>query len=253
MMKPFANPQKDELSHGIWISAGLHVIVFIVLFVRAVIYPTSEPLVLDDVIKVDIVALPDKNIIKNNLPPVPAPPAPEPVKPVEAPKPAPPTAKAEPPKPEAPKVNLNKTHKTQDEALKRIEALNKIESMMKNQPTKAPAPQPIKGNQISTGAGLKGIARIEHESYLRSVDASIKSHWALPGWMANANLSARVRLFIDSSGNVVRKSITRTSHNEMYDARVLAAIEAASPLPAPPAELANVVAVDGIEIELVPD
>lgn len=253
--------QNDGLGRAIAISAGAHALVFVVLFVRAVIYP-SEPLTLEDSIRVDIVALPDKGRQAELPPPVeepkPEPPKPEPApqpqaqppKPVEAPKPV----TAPKPVPQGPTVNLNKAKKDQEAALKRLEALNKIESMMKNDAsnTKVPSAQPVKGNEISRGSSLKGIVRLEHDNYLRTIDTNVKRHWNLPGWLANANLSARVRLFVDAQGNVVRKAITKSSGNEDYDSRVMATVEAATPLPAPPNSLVNVLSVDGIELEFVP-
>lgn len=253
--------QDDGLKRALLVSLGAHVLIFVVFFVRAVFYP-SEPLLLDDAIRVDIVSLPDKGQQKNLPPPLeaPAPPAPtkpepQPVeqpaaKPVEVTKPVAPVK----PLPEAPAVNLKKTRKDQEAALKRLEALNKIESMVKSDAsnTKVAPPQPVKGNEISHGSALKGIVRLEHDSYLRTIDTAVKRHWNLPGWLANATLSARVRLFVDAQGNVVKKAITRSSGNEDYDSRVMATVDAASPLPAPPSSLVNVLAVDGIELEFVP-
>ncbi|HVK60521.1 MAG TPA: TonB family protein, partial [Bdellovibrionales bacterium] len=172
-------------------------------------------------------------------------------------------AKPEPklPKPEAPKivekpkVDLKRAKQDQDAALKRIEALQKIQNMVKNKPAEQPAApaQPVKGNAVSPGDALKGLSRMEHATYLSTIKTKVKSQWNLPGWMATANLSARIRLYVDSSGNVVKKAITKSSGNEEYDARAIGAVEAASPLPAPPSSLTSILAVDGIEIELVPD
>ncbi len=242
------------------ISLGAHAIVFAILFVRTVFYP-SQPIMLEDAIRVDIVALPDKGRVQE-LPPLealpvtpvkPEPQVAEPPKPVEAPKPVAPVA---PPKPEAPTVSFDKKKRQQQEAaLKRLEAMDKITKMMEQEASNTKVPTqaaPVKGNEISRGSSLRGIVRLEHDNYLRTIDTSVKRHWNLPGWLANANLSARVRLFVDARGNVVRKAITKSSGNEDYDARVMATVDAASPLPPPPESLVNVLAVDGIELEFVP-
>ena len=251
---------RDDLGRAIWISIFAHVAVVAAFVVRMVIYP-SEPLRLEDAIRVDIVALPDKGpklpmsvpVVETKIPP-PSPPPPEPVPDVKPPEPAPePAVKPAPPKPSTPKINLKSNKKVQDAALKRLEALEKIERMTKSQSRPAPsAPAPIKGNQISHGGSLSGVVRLEQQGYLQTIDGAVKSHWNLPGFLSNANLTARARLFIDAKGIVTKRSITQSSHNDIYDQRVLSAIDTSSPLPAPPADLASILEVDGIELEFVP-
>lgn len=251
----------DNLNRAIALSIAAHVAVVLVFVLKMVIYP-NEPLVLENTMRVDLVALPDKSpkissvpAVETKIPP-PSPPPPEPeAAPVEPPKPevvAPQPVKTAPVKPDSPKVNLNKTKSVQDAALKRLEALDKLERMSKAQPRSAPAPQPIKGNQISRGGSLSGVVRLEQQGYLQTIDGAVKSHWNLPGFLSSANLSARARLFIDSKGVVVKRSITQSSRNDIFDQRVLAAIDAASPLPAPPSTLTSILEADGIELEFVP-
>jgi outer membrane biosynthesis protein TonB len=264
MMSQASIPQaKNEISLGraIGLSIAVHIAVVAGFIVHMVIYP-SEPLRLDDAIRVDIVALPDKGpklptsvpVVETKIPP-PSPPPPEPaplpeVKPPEpAPAPAPIVKVA--PKPESPKINLKKNKKAQDDALKRLEALEKIEHMTKSQSRPAPPP-PLKGNQVSHGGSLSGVIRLEQQGYLQTIDGSVKAHWNLPGFLSNANLVARARLFIDAKGNVIKRTITQSSHNDIYDQRVLTAIDSATPLPAPPSSLVNILEVDGIELEFVP-
>ena len=263
----------DRLNRAIGYSIAFHVALFVAFGVRAVFF-SSEPLVLENSIRVDIVALPDKGVKQVPLeakpapqapqekppekPPEPAPKPPPPkAAPVEAPKPAPPTVA----KPEIPKVNLDKAKRDQEAALQRLQAMQTLEKSMRSRnekPSEAPAesaapPPPIKGNEVSAGNALKGLARLEHQNYLQGAYARIKSQWNLPRWLSSANLSARVRLYIDENGNVTRKDIVRSSNNAVYDERVMAAIEAASPLPPPPSELANRIAAQGIELDFVPE
>lgn len=257
---------KRALSYSI----GLHVLLFVIFAVRAVIYPATDSLNLDDAIRVDIVALPDKK--SADLPPLPAPAAPEPAKPapVEAAKPPPKAeAKPEPPKPvpakpEAPKVSLEKTKKDQAAALKRLEALERIERMQKSESTAKSADtkpakpattgetQPsnvVKGNQVSQGNSLTGLQRDAHRGYLATVQQQVKRTWRLPQWMANANYAARVRIWVDSNGNVIKKQMIRSSGNAEFDERVMASIEATGALPPPPSDLVNVLAVDGLDAD----
>lgn len=252
----------DSLGRAVGVSLGAHVLVVAAFVLRMVIYPT-EPLTLDNAIRVDLVALPDKSpklpnvpTVETKIPPPPAPPVPEPLPEKAEPEPPKPVAIKPPaqPKPESPKINLSKPKTTTQDALKRLAALEKIEHMTKSQSPgrAAPAPQPIKGNEISHGGSLSGVTRLEQQGYLQTIDGSVKAHWNLPGFLSNANLSARARLFIDASGVVLKRSITQSSRNDVYDSRVLAAIDAASPLPPPPKTLVSILEVDGIELEFVP-
>lgn len=277
MKKSSARLQRnDRLSGAIGVSIALHGVLLVFLTVRAVFFP-SDPIILEDTIRVDIVALPEKTSRKNQLPP-PAPPQAEvkpAPKPEPKPEPAPPPkpvveAKPAPPpppvakKPEAPKVDLNKAKSTQEAALKRLEALERIQQMAKSEEAakaaaakeraaqQAEAAALVKGNELAAGNSLTGLNKLDHQTYLRSVDRQVKQHWNLPQWLANSSLSATVRLYIDSQGFVVKKEIVRSSGDPIFDERVTEAIEQASPLPPPPSNLANLLAVDGVELGFFP-
>jgi colicin import membrane protein len=263
----------DNLKRAVVVSIGAHVAVLMFFVLRAVIYP-SEPMRLENAIRVDMVALPDKGakipnvpVVETKVPPPPAPETvkPEPPAPEQAAKPElpkPPVPKAAPieppPKPDSPKVNLNKTKRDQEAALKRLEALEKIEQMSKNSnaATSKPAsrpPQPVKGNEISKGNSLTGMTRLEHQGYLQTVDSAVKGHWGIPAYLRKGNYSARARLYVDADGTITKRSISKSSGNDIYDSRVLATIDSANPLPAPPKSLVGILSVDGIELEFVPE
>lgn len=271
-MKTYSStPQQDDkLSRAIGYSVAFHAALLVAFAVRVVFFP-SEPMMLESAIRVDMVALPDKG--QQNVLPAPAPeppkqaeaskpveqPKPEPVKPAQ-PKPAPVQVAKQP---DGPTVNLKKTKKEQEAALKRLEALERLEKSMK--PEKAAASgapsgaktasaqaQPIRGNEISHGSSLKGIARLDHENYVQTVTAHVKNHWNLPRWLANANLRAVVKVFVDSNGYVVKKQIVLSSQNETFDGRVMAAIDSSAPFPPPPENLVNQLSVYGMNLDLSP-
>jgi colicin import membrane protein len=254
-------PRDSSINRAIGASVVLHMAFFVVFAVRTVFYP-STPLLIEESIRVDIVGLPDKRSPKAALPP-PLPEAPRPV-----------AEKAAEPKPElrpepklevnptVPTVNLDKSKQQQESALKRLAALERLEKMVQKsqaqantKPAAESAAQPstlIRGNEVSPGTALTGIARLTHQSYLASIQSYVKRQWNLPHWLANGNFSARVRIYLDSRGNVVKREMTRSSNNSSYDERVLQAIDTSSPLPEPPNDLANLLAVDGIEVDFVP-
>ena len=133
-LDPVETVEPDGFSRFVGISIALHLGLLAMLTVKAVFYPT-EPIQLERAIRVDMVGLPEK---RQKLPPeLKAPPKAETKKPepkVEPAKvdPAKPEKiaipdKTKPPKPENDKINLSKAKQSQDAALKRLEALRKLE------------------------------------------------------------------------------------------------------------------------------
>ncbi len=261
----FPNGNINGIERGfrrfLWYSIGLHFVALILFSVRAYFSP-SEPLPFESVIRVDIVGLPDKS--KPSAAVVPAPIAPKPI-PAEAPKPEAakpelPKLSAPEPKSETPKVNLNKTKHLQDAALKRLEAIEKLKRTMNEEAQKdaatsmsAKAQPQVKGNELSRGSALRGIAKLNYENYQDTAHEHIRKYWNLPHWLSNANLNARVRVWIDAQGHILRKELTAKSIQPAFDERAMHALESATPLPPPPSALVNVLAVEGIEIEFVPE
>jgi protein TonB len=262
-------PGSDDalLRRALVVSLGFHLVILAAFTVRAVFYP-SEPIRIEKSIRVDLVGLPDKVATLPPLEPLEPAPAPEQsAKPADKPKSEP--KRIEIPKPvthdSAPKVNLNKVKpedrkREQEAALKRLEAMQKLEAMMKaSSPAASPNAQAsansqktapgnlIRGNEVSRGSSLHGVQRLDHENYINAVDEHVHRYWNLPQWMANANFKARVLVFVDAQGNVVKKQMTHASGNQVFDERVMLAIERSSPFPPPPSNLVNILAVDGIE------
>lgn len=253
-------PETDKLGRYVGISVGLHLAVLAMLTLRAVFYP-SEPLVLERAIRVDMVGLPDKQA---KLPPAPKPKEAKPesgpqpkteVKPEAAkPEPSRPDKVALPDRPKAEpdnaKINLDKTKAKQDSALKRLAALRKLEEEAAANKAKQTASKPtlVKGNEISPGSALNGIAKLENDSYLTSIDGHVKQYWDVPNFLANASLSASIVIYLDESGNVVKKRMVKSSGNQIFDQTVINAVEKASPFPTPPKKLVNIFMVDGIHL-----
>ncbi len=108
-LQPLHDPSKssaDGLGRAIGISVAAHLAVVAAFVVRMVVFP-SEPMTLENAIRVDIVALPDKSPKLSSVPivetkiPTPSPPPPDP-----APAPAE-EAKVPRPKPDSAKIDLN--------------------------------------------------------------------------------------------------------------------------------------------------
>jgi TonB family protein len=241
----FADP---AIKQGLIASLAAHACVLLALGARLVLYP-PEPMQIERAIRVDIVGLPSfaKPALEEPAPPAPKAPAP-PAATKEKPPPEP--SKAGPSAADINKFSLNTAKKSQAGAIKRLEAFKKLEAMSKAQPAAEakPAAAPIRGNQVVAGNSLTGVAKIDYDGYLEGLDAQVKKHWALPEWLANANLKAQVVVWLDARGNVVKKKMVSSSNNPVFDQRVMEAIDKASPFPPPPARLADIFAVDGVKL-----
>lgn len=262
--------EEEKLSRGIGVSFAIHGIILLLFTVKAVFF-TPEQIDFSQAVRIDMVGLPDKE------PPKPAapakkeeakpalpdkPPEEKPVekpaeKPVEKPAPAKPEPVKVPPKKDD-GVNLEKNKAKQQSAidkLKAMAALEKIKEDVAAEKAKEVAKgkaddggQKIKGNLLSPGTALTGLAKLQHDTYAADLDNHIKQHWALPEWLAKRDLKAQARVQIDSRGNILGRKIVKSSGNPSYDEEVLATIDRSAPFPAPPEKFLALVSVDGILI-----
>lgn len=242
----------DRFSRDMMISGFGHGLIFVLIFVRAVFAP-SEPMQIRRAIRVDVVDLPQK-LNEETLPP-PAPPSP-PQPSAATPKPEPVTQPPapKPSKPEPIKLKAEKTAKAQNQAINKLKAQSTIEKFKqdlshekKNAPTK-PAASQVAGNVISKGNSLSGLEKIEYDRYLVSLEEKIRSNWSIPQWLADADFKAQVQILIDERGYIVKKIFLKSSHNEVFDAKVMEALEGSSPLPPPPARLHGFLSTSGIVV-----
>lgn len=246
----------DSFQRYVLLSLGLHVSVVLLFTVRMVVFP-SEPVVFQSALRVDLVALPDK------LPAAPAPSAPaappaapevkKPTPPAP-PKTAEPTVNLNPPKPDAKapaKPDPKKLEQKQDAAINRLKQQSAIDRLERDfreaEANKVrEAARTFKGNVISKGSELTGIARLEHDEYVAAVERHVRAQWALPQWLANKDLKAQVRVKFDERGHVIAKQLVRSSGNPAFDEVVMETVTKASPAPAPPEKFVRLLAHEGI-------
>ena len=119
---------------------------------------------------------------------------------------------------------------------------------------------PDKENQLSEEKSGEGQGAAEGEpakngyteeqkqaagAYLSLVISRIKSHWDLPKYLMDESLFAELEIKISDQGEIVEKSLVTSSLNDLFDRRVLAAMEKAAPFPPPPEEIRRIIS-DGI-------
>lgn len=265
------NTSEDEkLERGLGISFALHALIFSVFTLKAVFF-TPETIDFSQAVRVDIVGLPEK-VEPQILPPPaaeeakPALPekvvekAPEPPKEkVAEKKPVPAEPIKAPPKKVDDGINLEKVKSKQQSALEKLKAMTALEKIKEEaaaEKTKAPpgagksdsGVQKIKGNVLSPGTSITGLAKLQHDTYAADLDSHVKQNWSLPEWLAKRDLKAQARVYIDSRGNILGRKIIKSSGNPSYDEEVLATIDRSAPFPAPPEKFLAIVSVDGILI-----
>ena len=247
-----------KFNEGIIISFVVHVII-VTGFVLQVTFFSEPILDLSQAVRVDMVGLPDKinpnempqkvlDILKEKPEEVKKPePKPEPEdikkeKKVELPKKE---IKAEP---EA--INLKKAKATQKSALEKLKAMSAIEKLRqeaKDEPV-ARKPVVVKGRVISAGSSLTGLDKLQADNYLQNLDGHIKQYWALPQWLANKNLKARVLVKFDANGNVLSKQVVQPSGEPAYDDYCLQTIDQATPFPKFIEKFAEKYSKDGVVV-----
>lgn len=250
-------------------SLFVHLVLVLVLLFRIFIFPSERPEMIRAV-RVDLVALPDKDPQEGQQgsPPVPSAAEKPNEKPAEKPKDTPKaeekdvfvekkTDKKKDKKPEPEKkpesATEPKTKDQQNAALDRLKAMAKIKELKSKKDAEAKAAsekegQQYKGNVLSEGNSLTGVEKLQHDQYLGKLDSHIKNNWKLPAWLANKSYATSVLVRFDEKGLVLDKRVVRSSGNSAFDSEALQAIANSVPFPEPPEHLVSYFKVRGIEL-----
>ena len=250
MNVPIQLHSTDPFAKYIRLSFFAHLIFAALLIFRAVLFP-SEPILIQRAIRVDMVGLPPKSQTITSLP-APPQPAPKAVEQPAEPKPAEPAPAAKKALPvvkklEPEKIDLRKTKRAEDDAFKRLAAFQKLAEMSKARAKAEVKPQPVRGDVLAAGSSITGLNKIDYDDYLEKLDDKLKSNWNLPSLLKNRNYKASVVVYVDSSGNILKKEVRKSSGNAVFDEKCLEAVDRSAPFDAPPLKLRNILQVDGIE------
>jgi colicin import membrane protein len=234
-------------------SLAAHVFIFLFFTIKTFMMP-NEKIDYSTAVRVDIVALPDKLSPDTQLAP-----KEEPIKntlPTETKltTDTKPKAESKPEKKAEPDtLSLKKSKSKQQEALdrlKKMSALDKIRNEVETSKKRAQALEKIsqvKGNVLSAGSSLTGLNKLQHDEYVSLLDQHIKQNWTKPKWIEK-ELRARVRVKIDSDGQILSRELTMTSGDPIYDETVLNTVDSSAPFPRPPEKFVEIVAARGILI-----
>ena len=168
----------------------------------------------------------------------------------KAPPPPKKVAKVLPPKPDAvptpkldtPKAVRNDTPDRSEEDM--TAAISRIaEQYDPNATAEVPAGDPDgdpAGNAADAGEG---------DRYLALVQRAVHSQYRVPSIISDRErifLNATVVIFVSPDGRILRREIETPSGNEHFDTALLTAVDAASPLPPPPAGWREVFQREGL-------
>lgn len=262
----------DDFKKSFGLSVAVHSLIFSLFFIKLVFF--SEPMLdLSQAITVNVGDFKESN----RLPPKvieEAPPAPVAEEPTPEPQTEDPTPKSEekvsekkpepPPvvkaketpkeKPKPNEVNLDKSKAKQKSALeklKKLSALDKIKQDVQSEANKAKVANAIKNAKpraVAAGSTLTGLDKLQASNYLQYVDKSIKQQWALPQWLMNKPLKARILVKFNAQGQIISTQVVSPSGNTSYDQYCINAIEKAAPFPQVPEKLTEKFSADGVVV-----
>lgn len=241
-----ASAPEDSFTPWLIKSLALHLLILALFIIKSFSLP-DQNIEIESAIRVDLVALPDKN---PSLEPA------TPEKKADPPKSPPPASKPEvktPVQPEpvvidkkSPIKNVKKENsleiikKRQEESLRKMKqeaAAEKIKREMEQERATAQRRSLPKGNEVLQGDSLTGTQKIQHDRYFSEIEKKVKQAWHLPGWLNNTDFKAEALVRIDENGFIVFKKIITSSGNETFDGQVLAALESAGQFDPPPSNI----------------
>ncbi|MFZ8933183.1 MAG: TonB C-terminal domain-containing protein [Bacteriovoracaceae bacterium] len=87
----------------------------------------------------------------------------------------------------------------------------------------------LEGNKISKGSAIIGTraaqANTEVTKYVSSLPDFVRPHWRLPSYLIDLDLNCRIRIFLNSRGELIRSEVFKSSGNKEYDQRAMSAIK----------------------------
>lgn len=226
--------ENRPFSFFLLLSFGLHILL-IVFFLSSknlrMLFAGDKEVVIPPSIRVDMVGLPDlpvqpKKLVKKR----------KPIATVSEKSKKPAKSKTKPIK----KQKSDKKEKTVQKKEKGKSA-KEIQNVSSNS-----KPDVNKGNQLTEGAD-KGKDLLSEQQiseiniYFSGVEDQIKSHWNLPKYLIDMDLTAQIEIQINNRGKMTSRQIVGSSGNELFDSQVLKAMESASPYPPPPASVQKII------------
>lgn len=108
----------------------------------------------------------------------------------------------------------------------------------------------LEGNRLSQGSALTGDfsdgPSSEFSGYVQALPGMIRPHWKLPSYLLEQDLKCRIKIFLSTSGQVLKLQVVESSGQAEFDARAEKAIRDAAPFPLPSEAVGNRLTNSGI-------
>lgn len=103
-----------------------------------------------------------------------------------------------------------------------------------------------KGNKLSQGVEkgkevLNAQQQEEINAYFLVISDRIRAFWNLPKYITEQSLTAEIEIKINNKGEMTYKNLDVSSGNDLFDSRVLKAMESAAPYPPPPSNVQSLI------------
>lgn len=101
----------------------------------------------------------------------------------------------------------------------------------------------LSGNKLSKGTAMYGDGGggdlTAFQAYASRLPDLVRPQWKLPSFLMDKNLKCRIRVWLNSNGDVARAVVYQSSGDTEYDQRAVDAVKAAAPFPALKEEFAK--------------
>lgn len=129
---------------------------------------------------------------------------------------------------------LNKLSSKQvDRPVKKAEKKQKISSDLRKELGKIV----VAGNKVSKGVSVVDDSPSENlddlNRYAAQLPSYIRPFWKLPSYLMREELQARVRVYIDRNGSLIKADIYQSSGKSEFDQRAIKAVRSVSGFPRP--------------------
>ena len=94
----------------------------------------------------------------------------------------------------------------------------------------------LEGNRLSQGSALTGDysdeANSEFGAYVQMLPGAIRPQWRLPSHLLEKDLKCRIRIYLNTSGSLIKADVVESSGDGEFDERAMRAVKATN-FPAP--------------------
>ena len=95
----------------------------------------------------------------------------------------------------------------------------------------------LEGNRLSKGSALVGDYTDEENSdfsaYVQNIPGHIRPFWKLPSYLLEKTLRCRIKIYLSTSGNLLKLEMQESSGDQEFDTRAEKAVRDAAPFPKP--------------------